>query len=840
MALIGPPSSFRYLIEDETISQLAQTDVHVFGVGEHKAWWAGKLCSALKMKTKVSNNDFDNIFSGHDLKGKGLLKTSGSRHKKGWDLTFSPPKPVSVLWATVSPILREYISWKNKMAALKALHFLEEKAAYTRCGKGGEHAIKTIGFVVAMFEHCTSRANDMQLHIHMLVANLSLCENFIWRTLDSTHLFEWAKSATLVYLSQLALGLTELGFEIQRREGQFAFDIKGICLQICLIYSKRTGVIKNKVEMSGIENIDVKSRDLIALQSREPKIVIDINTLLNRWQSELHDLGLAETDINKLRIFNCYTTFQPLPIYQILKNLTNDAAVFNVIDIYKTVAVEAQFYKASVNCIENTVKQVLAHDLLKSLGKDRRGRDLYTTKMMIDIETLLTEVADELRSYESYKLDSNVVQKAISSQVKTQGFNLSEEQVTSIHGVCQTGLDILQGRAGAGKSTSMKAMRIAYESQGYVVKGATVAKKAAKQLENDTGIKATTFASTLLEIGKRASRFRNTVILIDEAGLIPSIDLLKLFAGAKIAGAKIVLVGETEQLKAIKHSGCLSYLAKRFSYSELKSIYRQRLLWARTIVTDLRAGESRLALNTMKAKSLLNIAESKEGALEALVNKWEIYIQTHKNMNWMIMAYSWKDVKPLNDLVREKLKSHGAVSGENISIECVVSDKQLSLEFSVKDRVRFTENDYSKNFINGDLGTITYIKATKSDIVLCIKKDSGEAVRFMKSEYVDQNGLLQLVHAYASTIFSSQGSTIDGDTFVLYSTSMDRAASYVAGSRHKENCHWFVNGQELDDYNDEAIVSHSNLHDLRLKTLARCMRTERGKVMALEYLDEIR
>ncbi|WP_039985792.1 AAA family ATPase [Brumicola pallidula] len=222
--------------------------------------------------------------------------------------------------------------------------------------------------------------------------------------------------------------------------------------------------------------------------------------------------------------------------------------------------------------------------------------------MMIDIERSVVELATYLHLDESYKMNDQAIEQAIAAQENNQGFEMSEEQQASVQGVCQTGLDILQGRAGAGKSTSMQAVRIAYESQGIKVKGSTIAKKAAVQLENDTGIESKTLASTILEIEKRPSRYSNSVILVDEAGLIPTSDLLMLMRGAEKAKAKIILVGETAQLKSIKQTGCLAYLSKLLGHSELTSIYRQRQLWARTMVVDLRSGASMSAINTMRAK----------------------------------------------------------------------------------------------------------------------------------------------------------------------------------------------------------------------------------------------
>jgi conjugative relaxase-like TrwC/TraI family protein len=174
----GLVTSFKYLIEDECPSNSNQwlSSVSDFDFTEQKSWWVGKLCPLLNLKPNVSEKDFNNVFSGKNLKGDPLLPKFHGRHNPGRDITLSPPKSVSVVYALCSEALRERISWKNRQAALRTLCFLEEKAAQTRCGKGGKVLVKTMGFFAAMFEHCTSRANDMQLHIHLVIANLTFVE----------------------------------------------------------------------------------------------------------------------------------------------------------------------------------------------------------------------------------------------------------------------------------------------------------------------------------------------------------------------------------------------------------------------------------------------------------------------------------------------------------------------------------------------------------------------------------------------------------------------------------------------------------------------------------------
>ena len=122
-----------------------------------------------------------------------------------------------------------------------------------------------------------------------------------------------------------------------------------------------------------------------------------------------------------------------------------------------------------------------------------------------------------------------------------------------------------------------------------------------------------------------------------------------------------------------------------------------------------------------------------------------------------------------------------------------------------------------------------------NDVSFTVQKDCGTVVKFLKSEYQDENDALNLVHAYAMTIYSCQGATIDGDTFILYDVYMGRAASYVAGSRHKDTCHWFVNGSKLNEISNVKMHKNTSIYLYRLETLAKCMRAEKYCSMALEH-----
>lgn len=818
--------------------ELAKEDYYTKG-GEPLGKWVGKGRHALKLTNHINSRDYRRIFNGFSLDGTALCKNAGENHRSGWDLTFSAPKSVSILWARADKELRDQIQKAQQNATEQALSFIEEHSAITRRGKGGKTHERVAGLIAATFEHSTSRAQDPQLHTHCLIANIAPRTDGTWGTLESKQLFLWQKASGAIYRSQLANALCDLGFDIERNDNYQHFEVKGIPNHVCNFFSKRAEVIRLKMKELGVSNSSSKIGDAITLNSRAYKKAIDRPLLFSSWQTEMDNLGFDINKLSKLKQLNRNHSIEPLPLSKILNDLTQEQAVFRLQDIYACTAREAQFQTAELLNIEDTVREVLDSKLIIKLGIDINNNQMYTTQEMLNIENKLIRNAELLNKDYSFQLDEKDIFKAIKELEQKKEFSLSDEQIEAVFSVCQSGLDIIQGKAGAGKSTSMQAMRIAYEAKGFNVYGATIARQAAQQLEADTGIRSTTLANLLQALEKRKSKIENSVILLDEAGQLPTPELLRLMEKVHSCGSKLVLVGEQQQLDAITHGGTLRYLSQRQGFTGINTIRRQREEWARKAVNDLRSGDIQPALRAFIQKGLLHIEKDNQSAREKLVDCWAKYSKENPHKETMLLAQRWRDVKPLNDLVRKEFKAQNKLGSEDIMINCVVSNQSLCFSFSAGERVRFTKNDYKRDFTNGEKGTITKVKQLSDDVRFTIKLDNGRVVSFNQSDYSDSDERLHLVQAYASTVYSAQGATVDGDTFILYNTGMDRAATYVAGSRHKDNCHWFVNSGELDMQSGLKDLGVKSDLETQLTTLQRCMSTNRHKKMALEYLNEV-
>ena len=816
-------------------SNLAQDDYYTSG-GEPKGQWAGLGARCLGLTDIVDTKDYRHVFRGYAPDGTPLCENHGDKHRAGWDLTFSAPKSLSLVWALSDEKGRQNIQAGQLKAVKEALHFIEKHSAITRRGHGGKQQESVVGLVAALFEHSTSRSQDPQLHTHCLVANIAPRHDGTWGTLESRHLFFWQKAAGAVYRATLANHMREMGFHIEQPDGKDHFEVKGVSPSICRHFSKRAQAIEAVMETLNVSNSSSKIGDAIALKTRAHKQKIDRPALFKEWHSMLNTLGFTSKHLASIQDKNVEVIPMPLPLSSIVERVVEKQAVFRLQDLYAAVAIEAQWQHTDLCEIEYTVQAMIEQQDVISLGYDLVNNQLFSTPAMISLEKTLIEHADKLQRQNQYQLPEDCILNAVTQQAANQGFALSDEQVEGVFSMCQSGLDILQGAAGAGKSTSTQAVKIAYESAGFKVIGATIARQAAKQLENETGIASTTLAKLLIELESGKTKLTNTVVVVDEAGQLSSPDLTTLMTAIYNAGGKLILVGEQQQLDAITHTGSLRYLSQRQGCTRVKTIRRQHEPWAREAVSQLRTGNAIDALLAHQQQGLLHFADDAQQARMELVKRWQQYCLDNPDKDTMILAQRWRDVKPLNDLVRQVHQAQGNLGNENIELDCVVGKNIMNFQFSTGERIRFTRNDYRKDLTNGQLGTIESVEQNGEDINFTIRCNDGRTVSFNRSDYCDEHGNLYMVQAYATTVYASQGSTVDGDVFVYYSSAMDRSASYVAGSRHKDNCHWFVNSQEMDTLSGASDKGIAGTEQTRLTTLGRCMSTNKEKYLAVEYL----
>lgn len=802
--------------------------------------WIGKGAIALGISSNFIGAEYHSIMNGLALDGKTpLCAIPGETHQPGWDLTFSAPKSVSIVWAAADQSLREKISEAQLVAVKRAVSFLEKHAAFTRRGQGGQLREPIDGLVVATFEHETSRELDPQLHTHALVANVAPRSDGTWGTIVSRDLYLWQKTAGTIYRAELAYQLNQLSFAVESEGAEFRLGC--VPQDVNMYFSKRANAIKELLGQTSARSSASSIGDKIKLISRQNKQKTDRSELLERWQLELHDFGINAKFIEAHR--NHRLLVKPdfeLNSEGVLLALTEKTAVFRAQDLYQFIAERLQCLCISAIDIQNFAASVINDDELVPLGLDYRYSQLFTTKQMLRLESEVVELASDLFSSSEHKLSNKDVMNAIYIKEQNCGYVLSQEQrIALIETCCNGDLSIMQGSAGAGKSSAMDVLRRAYKSNGRVVIGAAIAKKAADNLQEETGIKSFTVAKLISDFDRGHNHFAKiSVLVVDEAGQVGTRQLHQLLTIAIENNVKIVLVGEDKQLDAIEHGGCLRYLSRILDCSRIETIKRQRENWAREAVMHIRDGKAYTALETFHKKGLLNFFNTAEDTKQAMVQAWNKFRLSNVNKSTLLLAQKWEDVNKLSAQVRKILQTEGSVSTDEIEIECIISEHQCTYKFAQGDRIKFCKNDYRLGISNGAFGIIKTIKHYNGDIIFNIQIDDGSNVTISKKNYQNENGRLPIALGYALTVYASQGTTIDGDVFIYWTNGMDRANSYVAGSRHKDNCHWFFNNQDIDLMAKSEGKLNGSISE-RIKIIAKTMSFDRRKIMAIEHLDNL-
>jgi Ti-type conjugative transfer relaxase TraA len=400
--------------------------------------------------------------------------------------------------------------------------------------------------------------------------------------------------------------------------------------------------------------------------------------------------------------------------------------------------------------------------------------------------------------------------------------NLSEEQKTAFKHLTGEGdLKALVGVAGSGKSTLLAAARQAWEAEGLTVKGAALSGIAAENLELASGIKSRTLASYEYTWKEgRDALTRNDVLVIDEAGMIGTKQLERMLAAADKAHAKVVLVGDPEQLQAIEAGAAFRGVIGQSGLVELTQVRRQKEAWAREATQQLANGRTLEALKSYDSQGALVGSATREEAQRQLLSTWSKDRSANPNESRLILAYTRDDVRELNRQAREILKGEG-----NLSAGQTVQTTRGAREFAAGDRIMFLRNEKSLGVKNGTLGTVERIGSGALQVRLDGKDETRIAVE--TKDYQD------LDYGYASTIHKSQGATVDR-SYVLASQYFDRHTSYVALSRHRESATLFYAQDEFAAPKAQGTAPDPAEAKRNLEyTLSRA----RPKELAHDYLD---
>ena len=446
---------------------------------------------------------------------------------------------------------------------------------------------------------------------------------------------------------------------------------------------------------------------------------------------------------------------------------------------------------------------------LVELGKDGRGEDRFTTRDMIETEQRLHRAAEIMAEKERHEVSEKDRLDAL-ARAEQRGLVLSGEQADALaHVTDGRDLGIVVGYAGTGKSAMLGVAREAWEASGFEVRGVALSGIAAENLESGSGIASRTIAS--MEHGWKNGRDMLTsrdVLVIDEAGMVGTRQLERVLSRAAEAGAKVVLVGDPQQLQSIEAGAAFRSIHDRHGGVEIHEVRRQREDWQRDATRDLATGRTGDAISAYDSHDMVHESQTREQARDDLIDRWNRDRQAAPDASRIILTHTNAEVRELNEVARDRMREAGDL-GEDVRVAVERGERS----FAAGDRVMFLQNERGLGgdgggVKNGTLGTIVQV-STQS---MTVRTDDGRDIAFDLKDYN------RIDHGYAATIHKAQGMTVDR-THVLATPGMGAHGSYVALSRHRD-------GMDLH-YGRDDFASQDRL----VNTLSR----DRSKDMVADY-----
>lgn len=816
--------------------------------------WACRGASLLGLSGEAEADQIERLAMGlHPTTSEPLVAGAGRKHVAGLDMTFSAPKDVSAAFAGADERTRAELL-ESVLESAKAALSHAESLAVTRHGAGGKTKRLAEAAVAACFAHLASRGANggepqPQLHIHGLLFNVGKeAGGPAWRALEHRPMFDSKMALGILFRAELASRLNALGFEVVP-DGPY-FTLAGIGDEQREALSARSREIKQAMAEDGSKGY--LAERAAARGSRQRKDEPPLPELLASFSRMAGELGITPESVAAMR----GPAAEPEPFAidrgELLSELTAQQSCSTPSEALRLICERAMGHWSAAQCLAE-LGAFMAHEQVVHLGRTELLTPLFTSKATLEMEAAISARVEAGKSSGAHAIDAGLIhaefdrmETSLRSKLGVP-VSLSQQREAALHVACgPSATAFVEGWAGAGKTTMLRATADAYRAAGFEVRGCCQSAAAAQNLSREAGIPSRTVASLLLasSSGKPALGPR-TILVLDEAGMVGSREFSLLQEAAAKAGSKLVCVGDARQLQPIEAGGIFASLCRIHGSASISSIQRQRtdfepLLawlssrpvgrggvskemaaalrglpdearvqaleamrgadpklgraldrwrsrfdfeWMREAVEALAKGDAAKALGLLESKGRLKLSEGRDAAMDGLMAAWAA--DKTPVASKAIVAATRMDVAELNRRAREHLVASGAVRDELGAWATIIhrDDTIETLRFAPGDRIVVTMNDRGLGVVNGGAGTIRGIVDEGFGPVLQVELDDPNERGDKLVKVPAAFG--RFAHFFVSTTFKAQGRTVDSAHVYLDPAHADREWSYVAASRSR-------------------------------------------------------
>jgi conjugative relaxase-like TrwC/TraI family protein len=815
--------------------QVAQgRDDYYSGRGESAGRWTGAGTESLQLGGRVDDDGFVALMDGRDPGTGERLKRVGGRSKvAAFDLTFSAPKSVSVLFAIGEPALAGALVAAHESAVDAALGYLEREACRVRRGRGGVRQEIGEGFVAAAYRHRMSRAEDPQLHTHVVAANMARGADSRWTALDATPIYQHAKAAGYLYQAHLRAAIRERVPWVRWglvRNGMAEID--QLAPEVLREFSTRRRQIEERereLVAAGVEVGD-SGREAIAHDTRARKRYgVDTAPWRDVVRARAAEHGLGARELAALVLGPARVPEIPDP-----RVVSGElAGAGGLTQRQNTFAKREAVMAWAAAHGQGAPAAAVERDASQFLGRDdvHRAAGRFTTSDLLAHEQAIVHGAQGRRGEGAGRLDRALVDAVLVNAARAP----TAEQAHVIRALTSSGhgVETVEALAGTGKTFTAGLLAQAYTAGGYHVLGAAPTGRAVRELTEQAGVsQAWTLTRLALDLDADDRGFGSgrAVLILDEAGMASTRETARVMAHAQTAGVKVIAIGDSGQLSSVQAGGWLGSLAERVGSHELREVMRQRDPREHQLLAQVRRGDPASYITDKERRGQLQVlqgdVQSAGTGERAAVASWR---SRQAECSWgqaVLVVRDNQRRERLNALIRAELKRDGRL-GESIHI--------AGREFAVGDRVVARRNDRGRAVDNGMRGTVIAVDPTEKDLL--VRTDAG-AQRRLDAPYVSEH----LQHAYVLTAHTVQGATVEWAGVVGRPEDFTRNWSYTALSRAREPTELFIldipTGHELDRSEiapDQALGPRD--HRTLIERLEAAMRCRDDEDLALDRVD---
>lgn len=782
------------------------------------------------------------------------LARAGGRvdvRRAGVDVTFSAPKSVSLLYGLGDPGTAAAVRAGHGVAVAEAVSYLERCCATAVRGHHGGRTparrIGTDGLVGVAFEHRASRADDPQLHTHVLLVNLLRGSDRRWSALDTREVYRQALTAGYLYQAVLRGELTArlgVGWGPVTRG---VAEIDGVPAGLRRVFSRRRQAIETELAQTGRTGPRAAQAATLATRPAKPAapagcaaepVEPEPPGQRDRWAERARQAGYdpaALTEAVTGRVPVPPAAPDPAALAAALlapSGLTQRRAAFDRRRLLQAVCaavspgtpVDGAGLRALATAVVRDDRVV---PLLPAAPVTART---YSTAELLRLEQGALAAAAARRTVGVARVPAAAVEALLAPA------ELSAEQAAMVRRLTGSGagVEVVVGPAGAGKTRALALARVAWEAAGVPVAGTALAAIAAQTLQTGAGIPARSLARLTAAGGGPDPTGTDGipvggVLVVDEAGMVGTRQLAGLIAATAAVRTKLVLVGDPHQLPEIEAGGLFAALARTDAIT-LAGNQRQREPWERAALAELRRGDVLAAVEDYRTHDRVRTADTVPELLAALVADYAT--ARRAGADALILTPRRAEAAALNAAVRAHLLETDGFAGPELAVS-VGTDR---LAFRVGEPVLVTANDYRRGLLNGTRGRVTAVDLHRRELGV----SADGRTHTLPAGYL-ATGVVQ--PGYALTCHRAQGSTVDIG-LLLAGAGLSREAGYVGMSRGRQANYLYAATEALTPAADDE-AEHPRLHrisadeqaELLYATVVQRLADRRGQRLASEQLD---